>query len=163
MGLQCPSSLRFYDASSLQTQRAENSQLHLHIPKREPARVLRPGGGGGAEPLPVRLRAGIRLALSAGGKAPGGPGWSPARRERGTLRRQLSHRAPQAPAPGSHPRSRRLDWFQRPEAEPQPERRGKWSPKRAPKRSPSIPWACACVPEPSAGDRAVFFPRHRRP
>lgn len=45
----------------------------------------------------------------------------------------------------------------------QPERRGKWSPKRAPKRSPSIPWACACVPEPSPGDRAVFFPRHRRP
>lgn len=72
----------------------------------------------GAEPLPVRLRAGIRLALSAGGKAPGEPGWSPARREWGALRAQLSHRAPQAPAPGSHPRSRRLDWFQRPEAEP---------------------------------------------
>lgn len=80
MALQCFSSLRFYDASSLQTEHAENSQLHVHNLKREPARVLLPGGGGGGPSrLPVRLRARIRLALSAGGKAPGEPGWSPAR------------------------------------------------------------------------------------
>lgn len=87
MALQCFSSLRFYDASPLQTQYAENSQLHIHNLKREAARVLlswRPGKGrgvrvGGANRLPVRLRARIRLALSAGGKAPGEPGWSPAR------------------------------------------------------------------------------------
>ena len=46
VALQCFSSLRFYDTSSLQTEHAENSQLHVHSLKTEPARELLPGGGG---------------------------------------------------------------------------------------------------------------------
>lgn len=81
------------------------------------------------------------------------------------LRLLLCPHSPQVPAPGSHLRNRRLDWFRRPEISPQLERRVNCSLKRAPKRNnPSILWACACGSE-TGGWRpsAVFFPRRRRP
>lgn len=91
----------------------------------------------------MRLRAGRRLAQSAGGKPLGEPGWKPGGAGWRWLRALLCHHSPQVPAPGSHLSNHCLDGFRRPKAKPQPERRVHWSLKRAPKRSPSILWACA--------------------
>lgn len=143
-------SLRFYDASPLQTQYAENSQLHIHnLKKRSSARApfsWRPGKGagvraGGANRLP-RLRARIRLALSAGVEGSRRTRMEPGAVGTGDSCAGAAGAAitppPRGPALGSPPRCRcrlsgSLVWA--PEAWAG---RGKWSPKRAPKRSPSI-------------------------
>lgn len=69
--------------------------------------------------LLMRLRAGRRLAPSAGGKPPGEPGWKPgAAGQEVAADASVSPHSPQVPPPGSHLRNRCLDCFRRAETRP---------------------------------------------
>ena len=109
--------------------------------------LLTPAGGALHRRL-MRLRAGRLLGRAAGGKPRGGPGWNPGAAGWRPLRTLPSTRAPQVPAGGPEPSSRR------PAAVPQPERRATCSRRAAPEGGLSIPWACARARRRAGAERA---------